>query len=152
LRPIISKEELCKGTVYNLTVEGHHTFIAEGIRVHNAGLGLGVTGAGGSRGKGGGGIVQLFQIALGIGQDALQSIQFASVLDLLSEGEIQGLDNGLKSVFLDNTPVVSSSGANNFSGYTAELKTGTQAQTYIAATQGIESEKVSTLKQQHQRL
>jgi hypothetical protein len=56
LRPIISKEELCKGTVYNLTVEGHHTFIAEGIRVHNAGLGLGVTGAGGGGGgKGGGG-------------------------------------------------------------------------------------------------
>jgi predicted phage tail protein len=139
LRPIISKEELCKGTVYNLTVEGHHTFIAEGIRVHNAGLGLGVTGAGGSRGKGGGG-AQLFQLALGIGQDALQSIQFASVLDLLSEGEIQGLDNGLKSVFLDNTPVVSSSGANNFTGYTTEFKTGTQAQTYIAGTQGIESE------------
>jgi predicted phage tail protein len=139
LRPIISKEELCKGTVYNLTVEGHHTFIAEGIRVHNAGLGLGVTGAGGSRGKGGGG-AQLFQLALGIGQDALQSIQFASVLDLLSEGEIQGLDDGLKSVFLDNTPVVSSSGANNFTGYTTEFKTGTQAQTYIAGTQGIESE------------
>jgi predicted phage tail protein len=139
LRPIISKEELCKGTVYNLTVEGHHTFIAEGIRVHNAGLGLGVTGAGGSRGKGGGG-AQLFQLALGIGQDALQSIQFATVLDLLSEGEIQGLDNGLKSVFLDNTPVVSSSGANNFTGYTTEFKTGTQAQTYIAGTQGIESE------------
>jgi hypothetical protein len=51
LRPIISKEELCKGTVYNLTVEGHHTFIAEGIRVHNAGLGLGVTGAGGLTSK-----------------------------------------------------------------------------------------------------
>jgi predicted phage tail protein len=136
LRPIISKEELCKGTVYNLTVEGHHTFIAEGIRVHNAGLGLGVTGAGGSRGKGGGGSQRVPTEA----DDSLQSTQFATVLDLLSEGEIQGLDNGLKSVFLDNTPVVSSSGANNFTGYTTEFKTGTQAQTYIAATQGIESE------------
>jgi predicted phage tail protein len=136
LRPIISKEELCKGTVYNLTVEGHHTFIAEGIRVHNAGLGLGVTGAGGSRGKGGGGQ----QRAPVEADDSLQSTQFATVLDLLSEGEIQGLDNGLKSVFLDNTPVVSSSGANNFTGYTTEFKTGTQAQAYIAGTQGIESE------------
>jgi predicted phage tail protein len=137
LRPIISKEELCKGTVYNLTVEGHHTFIAEGIRVHNAGLGLGVTGAGGGGGgKGGGGSQSVPTEA----DDSLQSTQFASVLDLLSEGEIQGLDNGLKSVFLDNTPVVSSSGANNFTGYTTELKTGTQAQTYIAGTQGIESE------------
>jgi predicted phage tail protein len=136
LRPIISKEELCKGTVYNLTVEGHHTFIAEGIRVHNAGLGLGVTGAGASRGKGGGGQ----QRAPVEADDSLQSTQFATVLDLLSEGEIQGLDNGLKSVFLDSTPVVSSSGANNFTGYTTEFKTGTQAQTYIAGTQGIESE------------
>jgi predicted phage tail protein len=137
LRPIISKEELCKGTVYNLTVEGHHTFIAEGIRVHNAGLGLGVTGAGGGGGgKGGGGSQSVPTEA----DDSLQSTQFATVLDLLSEGEIQGLDNGLKSVFLDNTPVVSSSGANNFTGYTTEFKTGTQAQTYIAGTQGIESE------------
>jgi hypothetical protein len=136
LRPIISKEELCKGTVYNLTVEGHHTFIAEGIRVHNAGLGLGVTGAGARSGKGGGGQ----QRAPVEADDSLQSTQFATVLDLLSEGEIQGLDNGLKSVFLDSTPVVSSSGANNFTGYTTEFKTGTQAQTYIAGTQGIESE------------
>jgi predicted phage tail protein len=137
LRPIISKEELCKGTVYNLTVEGHHTFVAEGIRVHNAGLGLGVTGAGGGGGgKGGGGSQSVPTEA----DDSLQSTQFATVLDLLSEGEIQGLDNGLKSVFLDNTPVVSSSGANNFTGYTTEFKTGTQAQTYIAGTQGIESE------------
>jgi predicted phage tail protein len=137
LRPIISKKELCKGTVYNLTVEGHHTFIAEGIRVHNAGLGLGVTGAGGGGGgKGGGGSQSVPTEA----DDSLQSTQFATVLDLLSEGEIQGLDNGLKSVFLDNTPVVSSSGANNFTGYTTKFKTGTQAQTYIAGTQGIESE------------
>jgi predicted phage tail protein len=132
-----AKKELCKGTVYNLTVEGHHTFIAEGIRVHNAGLGLGVTGAGGGGGgKGGGGSQSVPTEA----DDSLQSTQFATVLDLLSEGEIQGLDNGLKSVFLDNTPVVSSSGANNFTGYTTEFKTGTQAQTYIAGTQGIESE------------
>jgi predicted phage tail protein len=137
LRPIISKEELCKGTVYNLTVEGHHTFIAEGIRVHNAGLGLGVTGAGGGGGGKGGGGQQRAPVEA---DDSLQSTQFATVLDLLSEGEIQGLDNGLKSVFLDNTPVVSSSGANNFTGYTTEFKTGTQAQTYIAGTQGIESE------------
>jgi predicted phage tail protein len=94
-------------------------------------------GGGGRGGKGGGGGQQSAPVEA---DDSLQSKQFASVLDLLSEGEIQGLDNGLKSVFLDNTPVVSSSGANNFTGYTTEFKTGTQAQTYIAGTQGIESE------------
>jgi predicted phage tail protein len=92
---------------------------------------------GGGGGKGGGGGSQSVPTEA---DDSLQSTQFATVLDLLSEGEIQGLDNGLKSVFLDNTPVVSSSGANNFTGYTTEFKTGTQAQTYIAGTQGIESE------------
>jgi predicted phage tail protein len=94
-------------------------------------------GGGGGGGKGGGGGQQRAPVEA---DDSLQSIQFATVLDLLSEGEIQGLDNGLKSVFLDSTPVVSSSGANNFTGYTTEFKTGTQAQAYIAGTQGIESE------------
>jgi len=92
---------------------------------------------GGKKSKGGGGGSQRVPTEA---DDSLQSTQFASVLDLLSEGEIEGLDNGLRSVFLDDTPVVSSSGANNFTGYTTEFKTGTQAQTYIAGTQGIESE------------
>ncbi len=63
--------------------------------------------------------------------DTLQSIQFANVLDLVSEGEIQGLDNGNKSIFLDNTPVQNADGTNNFSGYTVITRNGTQAQTHI---------------------
>jgi predicted phage tail protein len=48
LRPIVGKEDLGLHTVYNLTVKGCHTFIADGIRVHNAGLGAGsIHGAGG---------------------------------------------------------------------------------------------------------
>jgi predicted phage tail protein len=72
--------------------------------------------------------------------DSLQSKQFATVLDLLSEGEIQGLDDGLKSIFLDGTPLKNAAGGNNFTGFTNEFKTGTQAQTYIASTNGTESE------------
>jgi predicted phage tail protein len=72
--------------------------------------------------------------------DSLQSKQFATVLDLLSEGEIQGLDDGLKSIFLDGTPLKNAAGGNNFTGFTNEFKTGTQAQTYIASTNGAESE------------
>ena len=63
--------------------------------------------------------------------DTLQSIQFANVLDLISEGEIQGLDDGNKSIFLDNTPVQNPDGTNNFSGYTVITRNGTQAQTHI---------------------
>jgi predicted phage tail protein len=86
------------------------------------------------------GVVVVGQRAPVEADDSLQSIQFANVLDLLSEGEIQGLDDGLKSVFLDDTPVVSPSGGNNFNGYETDFKTGTQAQSYISSVQGIESE------------
>ena len=63
--------------------------------------------------------------------DTLQSIQFANVLDLISEGEIQGLDDGNKSIFLDDTPVQNADGTDNFSGYRVVTRNGTQAQTHI---------------------
>ncbi len=143
LRPIVAKSEFCNGTVYNLTVEGHHTFIANDIRVHNAGLGLGITGAGGGGGgggKGGGG---------GGGQtrtpteadDSLQSVQYGSVLDLLCEGEIQGIEGSSKGIYLDGTPIQDANGNDNFQGYTVVTRTGTQAQSYIADQVGTESEK-----------
>jgi predicted phage tail protein len=72
--------------------------------------------------------------------DSLQSVQFASVLDLISEGEIDGIENGVQGIYLDGTPVQSSSGTDNFTGYTVVTRTGTQAQSYIANTNGIESE------------
>jgi len=138
LRPIVGKTDLCNGTVYNLTVEDHHTFIAGGIRVHNAGLGLGIAGSGGSRrGKGGGGQAYTPTEA----DDSLQSVQYGSVLDLLSEGEIEGIEGGLKGIYLDGTPIQSSTGGDNFSGYTAITRNGTQAQAYIPNASGIESEK-----------
>jgi len=146
LRPIVGKEDLGTGTVYNLTVEGHHTFIANGIRVHNAGLGLGIAGAGGGGGGGGGG-----KGGGGGGggggsrtpveaDDSLQSVQYATVLDLLSEGEIDGIENGNQGIFLDDTPVLDSGGNPNFEGYTIITRTGTQAQSYITNLAGTESE------------
>ena len=136
LRPIVGKEDLGTGTVYNLTVEGHHTFIAGGIRVHNAGLGLGIAGSGGggamrAKGAGGGGTSNPVE-----SDDTLQSVQFANVLDLLSEGEIEGLDDGNKSIFLDDTPVENANGNSNFQGYTIGTRNGTQTQTHIAGDFG----------------
>ncbi len=93
-----------------------------------------VAGAGGGGGKGGGGGGTPTEA-----DDTLQSIQFANVLDLISEGEIQGLDDGNKSIFLDSTPVQNADGSNNFSGYSVTTRNGTQAQNHIpgdfAATQ-----------------
>ena len=138
LRPILRKEALERTTVFNLTVEGQHTFIADNIRVHNAGLGATIAGAGGGGGggKGGGGSQRVPTEA----DDSLQSVQYGTVIDLLSEGEIQGLDSSLKSVYLDGTPLFGPSGTANFSGYTGEFRSGTQNQTYISQATGIESE------------
>lgn len=135
LRPIVSREEHGIGTVYNLTVEGHHTFIAGGIRVHNAGLGLGViAGAGGDEGKGGGGHTP------SEATDNLNSTQYATVLDLISEGEIQGLKDGLKSIYLNNTPLQNADGSMNFQGVTVSTRNGTQDQTYIPLNSAVTNE------------
>jgi predicted phage tail protein len=143
LRPIVGKTEFCTGTVYNLTVEGHHTFIANNIRVHNAGLGLGIAGAGGGGGggggKGGGGGGGASRTPTEA-DDSLQSVQYASVLDLLCEGEIDGIENGEKGIYLEGTPVKDAAGNANFEGYTVVTRTGTQAQSYISNAIGTESE------------
>lgn len=143
LRPIVKKTELCTGTVYNLTVEGHHTFIANNIRVHNAGLGLGIAGAGGGGGgggKGGGGGGGASRTPTEA-DDSLQSVQYGSVLDLLSEGEIEGIEGGNKGIYLEGTPIQSAAGTDNFTGYTVVTRNGTQNQTYISQQIGTESEK-----------
>ena len=58
-----------------------------------------IIGAGGG-GKGGGGSARVAQEA----PDSLRSKAYARVVDLISEGEIEGLVTGLQSVYLDDTP------------------------------------------------
>jgi predicted phage tail protein len=99
--------------------------------------GAGGGGGGGKGGGGGGGTTHVPSEA----DDSLQSVQFASVLDLISEGEIQGIEDGVQGIYLDGTPVQSSSGIDNFTGYSVVTRTGTQAQSYIPDTNGTESEK-----------
>lgn len=43
-------------------------------------------------------------------RDSLRSTSYARVLDLVCEGEIEGLVNGLQSVYLDGTPVQNADG------------------------------------------
>jgi predicted phage tail protein len=141
LRPIVERTEHGRGTVYNLTVEGHHTFIAGGIRVHNAGLGLGIAGAGGGGGgggKGGGGSSTRTPTEAA---DNLNSTQYANLIDLISEGEIQGLKDGHKSIFIDNTPLQNPDNSYNFQNVTVHTRTGTQNQSYIPIAAEVEDEK-----------
>ena len=73
--------------------------------------------------------------------DSLSSVQFASVLDAISEGEIDGIEGGAKGVYLDGTPLQDAAGRDNFTGYTLTTRDGTQAQSYISDRAGVESEK-----------
>ena len=102
-------------------------------------LGAGGGGGGGGGGKGGGGGGGGSRTPTEA-DDSLQSVQYANVLDLLGEGEIDGIENGEKGIYLDGTPVKDAAGNANFQGYTVVTRTGTQAQSYISNLVGTESE------------
>ena len=96
-----------------------------------------VIGSGGGGGKGGGGGGGTPTEA----KDNLDSKQFAKVLDLIGEGEIGGLVDGAKSIFLNNTPLQSADGSFNFKDVTFEARTGTSSQTNIPITKNVETTK-----------
>jgi predicted phage tail protein len=109
-----------------------------------------IGGGGGGGGKGGGGGVSGASVA----KDNLESKQFARVIDLLSEGEIEGFPSqrgytvgttawynaALKDIYFNNTPVLRE-GADpaatltradlNFEYTTISFRLGTQNQTYL---------------------
>ena len=162
LRPIVSRETLPLGTVYNLTVEGHHTFLAGAVRVHNAGLGPGFIsgGGGGGGGKGGGGGSAYTPSTEG---DTLNSTAFANIIDLIGEGQIEGFPSArsfargssqyntamLKDIYFDKTPILRSSASNtspsdtdfNFRDVTLSVRYGTQGQSYIPGYERVRNEK-----------
>lgn len=72
--------------------------------------------------------------------DTARSVSYARVLDILSEGEIEGPVNGLKSVLLDGTPLAGDDGSINFPGASVEFRTGSQDQDYIPGFPAVENE------------
>ena len=66
-------------------------------------------------------------------KDTLNSTQYATVLDLISEGEIQGLKDGNKSIYLNNTPLQNPNGSYNFNNVQVSTRDGaaTGFQSYI---------------------
>ena len=96
-----------------------------------------ILGSGGGGGKGGGGGDRSPTEA----KDNLDSKSFARVLDVIGEGEIQGLENGAKSIFLNNTPLQASDGSFNFKDVSFEARTGTSSQTTIPITRDVATTK-----------
>lgn len=72
-------------------------------------------------------------------RDSLHSTSYARIVDLLSEGEIVGPVDGLKSVYFDETPVLSSDGTADFSGYDIQFRSGTQDQDPVSGFPASES-------------
>ena len=75
-----------------------------------------------------------------IAPDSAQSKTYIKILYGLSEGEVEGLANGLQSVYLEDTPVQDASGGSNFTNVTTDFRTGTNDQTYIEGFPDISSE------------
>lgn len=75
-----------------------------------------------------------------IANDTTASKTYARLQYGMSEGEVEGLANGLKSIFLDDTPVESDSGARNFQDVTLDFRSGTNDQTYMEGFESIASE------------
>lgn len=98
------------------------------------------SGGGGGGGKGGGG---------GGGRtpsttpDNLVSRQYATVIDLISEGEIEGLVNGFNSVYYNDTPVQNVNGTYNFTDISIETRYGTQSQQPLSAGDSSQENEVS---------
>jgi len=72
--------------------------------------------------------------------DSLQSISKAKIVDLLGEGEMRGLVDGDKSIYLDSTPLRNSDGSLNFQNVIIDTRSGTQDQTYIQGFPSVENE------------
>ena len=119
-----------------------------------------IIGAGGGGGKGGGGSARTPTEA----KDNLESTAYALVVDLLSEGEIEGfatpskagLTRGtteynnalLKDIYLDNTPILQQNASNsapagasfNFKNIDIEVRFGTKSQSVLSFGSAISEE------------
>jgi predicted phage tail protein len=72
--------------------------------------------------------------------DSISSIQYGTIVDVLSEGPIVGLLHGAQSIYLDETPVQNPDGSYNFQEVSYEQATGSAEQAPIGFGEGVLSE------------
>ena len=73
---------------------------------------------------------------------SLFSTSYAKIVDLISEGEIYGLKDGLKSIYVENTPLQNADGSFNFQNVSIFPRVGTQTQDYIPGFDDVANEVV----------
>lgn len=113
--------------VYNLEVWPHHTYVANGMRVHNGG-----------GGKDSGSPARAAQEA----PNTLSSSATAMVVEVISEGEIVGLVNGAQTIYLDGTPVQNSDGTFNYDRFAYDTRYGLPDQPYMPGFPDVEAEEM----------
>lgn len=86
-------------------------------------------------GKGGGGSHTPVEA-----KETSRSKQLVKIIDVISEGEVEGLADGMKSVYFDNTPVQNKDGSYNFNNVQLEGRVGSQTQDVIAGFNTSEKE------------
>ncbi|MFD1806930.1 host specificity protein, partial [Pasteurella oralis] len=69
-----------------------------------------------------------------------RSKQFVKIVEIISEGEIQGLVDSVKSVYLDKTPIQASDDSYNFKNVDAQGRIGTQDQAIMEGFNTSEKE------------
>lgn len=69
-----------------------------------------------------------------------RSKQLIKIVEIISEGEIEGLADGLKSVYFNNTPVQNKDGSYNFNNVQIEGRVGSQVQDVIQGFNTSEKE------------
>ena len=73
-------------------------------------------------------------------KETSRSKQLVRIIDVVSEGEVEGLADGMKSVYFDNTPVQNKNGSYNFNNVQLEGRVGSQVQDIIAGFNTSEKE------------
>ena len=71
--------------------------------------------------------------------DSLRSKAYYRLVDLVSEGPIEGLVDGLKSIYFDDTPLMSDTGVLNFKGVRTDYRLGTNNQPYVPGFASVEN-------------
>ena len=71
---------------------------------------------------------------------AANTREFGTFIQLLSEGPIVGPVDGIKSIYLDGTPLRNADGSDNFKGVAVALVAGTNTQAMIPGVSDVESE------------
>ena len=73
-------------------------------------------------------------------KETSRSKQLVKIVEAISEGEVEGLADGMKSVYFDNTPVQNKDGSYNFNNVQLEGRVGSQVQDVIAGFNTSEKE------------